>query len=87
MSHYGIGDAEMSYTVEDFKKDFIRHNLDVLPPEERLRGMSPEERLRGMSPEERLRGMSPEDVLKAFPPGDIKAFVRREERRGKTQKD
>ena len=97
VSHYGIGDAEMSYTVEDFKKDFIRHNLDVLPPEERLRGMSPEDRLRGMSPEERLRGMSPEELtsrlsleerLRGMSPDDIEAFVRREKhRRGKTQKD
>ena len=67
--------------MEDFKKDFIRNNLDVLPPEERLKGISPDERLRGMSPDERLRGMSPEDLLRVFSLDDLKAFVRREEQR------
>jgi hypothetical protein len=40
--------------------------LELIPPEERLRGLSPEERLRGLSPEERLRGLSPEERIRGL---------------------
>lgn len=42
----------VSYTMEDFRRDFTKQNLKELTPEERLRGLSPEERLRGLSPQE-----------------------------------
>jgi hypothetical protein len=38
----------MPYTMEDFKRDYLKE----LTPEERLEGLSPEERLEGLSPEE-----------------------------------
>lgn len=34
---------DVPYTMADFKRDFIKENLDVLSPEERLKGMSREE--------------------------------------------
>jgi hypothetical protein len=42
----------MPYTWEDFRRDYTREHLSLLPPEERLQGLSPEERLQGLSPEE-----------------------------------
>ena len=42
----------MSYTLKDFRRDFVEQNMKDFTPEERLRGLSPEERLAGLSPEE-----------------------------------
>src|SRR5262249_6264927 len=73
----------MPYTMEDFRRDYVREHLKALTPEERLQGLSAEERVRGLSPEERLRGLSPEEIaglLKRFtrdepPPRQINACV------------
>jgi hypothetical protein len=70
----------MAYTVDDFLRDAPRDILgmltaeerraflDLVPAEERLRGLPPEERLRGLPPEERLRGLPPEERLRGLPP-------------------
>jgi hypothetical protein len=42
----------MPYTMEDFRRDYVKEHLKDLTTEERLEGLSPEERLEGMSPEE-----------------------------------
>ena len=42
----------MPYTMEDFKRDYIKENLDALPPDERLRGLSADEVLRSFSADE-----------------------------------
>ncbi len=55
----------MAYTMEDFKKDYIRENLGELEPEEILEMLSVEERLKGLPAEERLKGLSPE-VIEAY---------------------
>ncbi len=55
----------MSYTLEDFRRDFIKEQLQKLTPQERqeaLKGLSSEERLEGLSLEERLKGHSPEEI-------------------------
>ena len=65
----------MAYTMEDFNRDFVKDNLDLLSPEEvlqhfsaqeRLSGLSSEERLSGLSSEERLNELSSEEVLQHF---------------------
>lgn len=33
----------MAYTMEDFKKDYVKENLGVLSPDDRLKGLSLEE--------------------------------------------
>ncbi len=48
----------MAYTMEDFKKDYIRENLGELEPEEILEMLPVEERLKGLPAEERLKGLS-----------------------------
>jgi hypothetical protein len=52
----------MPYTMEDFKRDFLKEHLKDLTPEERLAGLSLEQRLAGLSPEERLAGLSAEEI-------------------------
>jgi hypothetical protein len=55
-------EIQMSYTVEDFKREVIMNSLHTLSTEERLKGLRPEERLKGLRPEERLKGLRPEDI-------------------------
>jgi hypothetical protein len=64
----------MSYTVEDFKRDFFRDRflemtpeeqqevLEKLPLKRRLAGLSPEQKLAGLSPEQKLAGLSMEQI-------------------------
>ena len=61
----------MSYTFEDFRRDYAREILKKMPMDERLAGLSPEERLRGLPPEERLRGLPPEERLRGLPPEEL----------------
>jgi hypothetical protein len=42
----------MSYTLKDFRRDFVEQNMKDFTAEERLRGLSPEERMQGLSREE-----------------------------------
>ncbi len=39
----------MAYTMQDFQKDYVKNHLEVLSPDERLKGLSLSERLRGIS--------------------------------------
>jgi hypothetical protein len=58
----------MSYTMEDFKRDYLKEHLEKLPPDERrevLQSLPLEERLAGLSEEqiqhylEQLRAVNP----------------------------
>ena len=44
----------MSYTMEDFRRDYTREHLKDLTPEELWAALFPDERLQGLSLEERL---------------------------------
>ena len=50
----------MSYTVEDYKKDFVREHFDLLSPDEVLNRYSPEERIKNLSPDVIINSLSPE---------------------------
>ncbi len=52
----------MTYTMKDFQKGYIKEHLDVLSPDERLKGISPDVRLRGRAPDDRLKGLSDEEI-------------------------
>jgi hypothetical protein len=58
----------MSFTVQDFLRDFWAEHAGKLPPERRrelLESLPPEERrqlLESLPPEERLAGLSPEQI-------------------------
>jgi hypothetical protein len=50
------------YTMEDFRRDYVKEHLKDLTLEERLQGLSPEERLEGLSPQQLLELLSPDDI-------------------------
>jgi hypothetical protein len=69
--------AVMPYTMDDFRRDYVRENIHVLSaeeilqkfsPEKRLEGLSPDEVLNRYSPEKRLEGLSPEKRLEGLSP-------------------
>lgn len=43
----------MPYTMEDFRREYVKDHLKDLTPEERLQGLSPHEVFKGLTPEER----------------------------------
>ena len=53
--------AETEYLGE-WTEDLKTAVLELIPPEDRLRGLSPEDRLRGLPPEDRLRGLTEEEL-------------------------
>lgn len=55
---YNKEGAIMSYTYEDFLRDFKKEFIEELTVEERLEGLSPDDRLRGLSPDDRFHLMS-----------------------------
>jgi hypothetical protein len=64
--NYQLEGIPMAYTMEDFRRDYVRDHLGVLSPDDRLRGLTPDDRLRGLTPDDRLKGLSPDEVLKRF---------------------
>ena len=51
---------EMPYTMEDFRRDYVREHLKHLTPEELLEGVPIEKRLEGVPVEKRPEGLSAE---------------------------
>ena len=52
----------MSYTLDDFNREYTDKFIESLPPEVRLKGLPPEMRLKGLPPEVLLKGLSPEII-------------------------
>jgi len=55
----------MAFTMEDFKREYIKEHFPRLTPEEQeevLQSLPPEKRLAGLRPEERLAGLSAEQI-------------------------
>ena len=82
--NYRLEGVNMPYTMEDFKKDFVKEHLSVLSPDEilekfspddRLKGLSSNDRLKGLSSNDRLKGLSPNDRLKGLSAEEIKAYL------------
>ncbi len=61
---YQIEEVNMSYTWDDFKRDFTKEHLHLLKNDEILQRFSPEERLKGLAPDEHLKGLTPEMIKK-----------------------
>ncbi len=59
---YKIKGGKMSYTMEDFTKDYMKEHLHVLDVHDRLQGMAASDRLKGMAASDRLQGMSAKDI-------------------------
>jgi hypothetical protein len=54
--------------LDKIMREIAARNLDLLPPEERLRGLTPEQLVRGLTPEQLVRGLTPEQLerLRAY---------------------
>lgn len=58
----------MPYTVEDFRRDYLKEHLSQL---------SAKERLAGLSAEEIVKFLPPEEILRRLPREAIESFLRR----------
>jgi hypothetical protein len=62
MEQYALEGVAMPYTMEQFRKDYIKAHLGELDPDEVLSMFGPEARLKGLDPETRLKGLDPEKI-------------------------
>jgi hypothetical protein len=83
---YQLEGIAMPYTWEDFRRDYTREHVDLLTPEERLRGLSAEEVLRRFSAEEVLRRFSVGERLQGLSAEEIKAYLEKLEKPRKRRK-
>jgi hypothetical protein len=90
LEQYSIEGIAMPYTMEQFRKDYIKAHLRELDPDEvlsmfgpedRLKGLKPETRLKGLDPEARLKGLDPEARLKGLDPEIIEAYLKKLKKR------
>jgi len=65
----------MPYTMADFTRDFTREHIDLLQPEERLKGLPSETVFQQFPLEERLKGLPSETVFQQFPPEVIEKYL------------
>lgn len=66
---FAMQHTETEYLGE-WTEDLKTAVLELIPPQDRLRGLSPEDLRKIFSPEELLRGLPPEDRLRGLPPED-----------------
>ena len=77
LEKYSLEGLAMPYTMEQFRKEYVRAHLKDLDPEEILSRFDPEERLKGLKPDERLRGLKPDERLRGLKPEEIEAYLRK----------
>jgi hypothetical protein len=86
LQQYRKEGVDMPYTMEDFRRDYVKEHLKELTPDEILARLSPaellahlapEERVAGLSPQERVAGLSPEQLLAALSPEAREALRQR----------
>jgi hypothetical protein len=86
LDKYSLEGITMPYTMEQFRKEYVKAHLAELDPEEVLSRFAPEDRLKGLEPEEvlarfepedRLKGLEPEDRLKGLEPQEIEAYLKK----------
>jgi len=65
----------MSYTFEEFHRDYTMPFIKSVPFEMRLEGMPPKERLKGIPTEMKLEGIPLEERLKWQSPEEIEAYL------------
>ncbi len=77
--HYQVEGVPVPYTMEDFRRDFVKEHLHELTLEERLKGVSIEERLKGVSPEELRRAVPLAELLKGISVDELARLLTSEE--------
>ena len=65
----------MTYTTEDYRRDYVLEYLDRLTPDEILKKIRAEELLKRLSADDRLKGMSADDRLKGLSPEEIEGLL------------
>jgi len=75
LEKYSLEGLTMPYTMEQFRKDYVKAHLGDLDPEEVLSGFKAEERLKGLKAHERLRGLKVEDILGTLKIDEVKAYL------------
>ena len=68
---YQQEEIDMSYTIQDYQREYVRDHLNLLPTEEVLKRYSAEEVLKRYSAEEVLKRYSAEEVLKRYSADDL----------------
>jgi len=53
----------MPYTMEQFRKDYLKAHLPEMDTDEVLSMFTPKDRLKGLAPKDRLKGLTPKDRL------------------------
>ncbi len=61
-ANYQSEGLDMTYTMKDFQKDFVKEHLDVLSSDDRLKGIPTDERLKGIPKNELLKGFTAEEI-------------------------
>jgi len=72
---YLKGGVKMSYTFEEFHRDYTMPFIKSVPFEMRLEGMPPEERLKGLSTDDVFKQFTPEERLKGLSTEEIEAYL------------
>ena len=67
----------MSYTVQDYQKDYVREHLDLLSTDEVLKRYSTNDRIKDLSPDEVLKRYSPDDIFDNLSPEYLKALLKK----------
>ena len=68
LEKYSLEGIAMPYTMEQFRKEYIKAHLGELDPEEVFSKFNPEDRLKGLNPEE---------VFSKFDPEEIEAYLKK----------
>ncbi len=77
LEKYSLEGLTMPYTMEQFRKEYIKAHLGDLDPEEILSRFKPDERLKGLKPHERLKGLKPHERLKGLKPEEIETYLKK----------
>jgi hypothetical protein len=48
--------------MQDFQKDYVRNHLNLLSPDDLIKGLSPDDRIKGLSANELLKNVSIEEI-------------------------
>lgn len=90
LKKYQAEGIHMPYTLDDYRKEYVRGGLHLLTPEEVLTRYEPQQRLAGLALEERLAGLDAKDILAGLSAKDREWFAKAllsEQRRGSQARD
>ena len=62
LEQYALEGIAMPYTMEQFRKEYIKAHLGELDLDERLKGVDPKDVLSRFDPETRLKGLNLEQI-------------------------